>query len=413
MRFLFIGLFFLLLALMGSNAFSQDTIRGKVVNTETLAPVENAHIVVKGGKGAVSKKDGRFEIIVFSLPVVLEISHVSFQPKEQKVGVLENASEIVIMLEPQVTMLSGVSITAGEAHNLAGGNKILVLDYEFLDGQLLLLCRNLGSGKYLLKLTQPDGTFISEKELDKKPEKLFRDCEAKVYLMFKDIIYSLSIYKENIKFSGVYSQEDMVAITRCIIEFENRYYFSVYAGNNKTMAYYYISEEVGQPVKVKVIKDEFKHKMWKDEERFASMGAKEFTEFDAEFAKLAIYTPVYAPLIKLLNSYCIFDFVNSRIEHFSTDNKSIKEVPIYFHQQKGWKKQIYFDEKQGRVFQLYELNGISSLKEVNPHNGELLNNHSLKGFNFAENIKIYDGSIYFIARNSEHNDLRQVYRVGF
>ncbi|MDQ3191041.1 MAG: carboxypeptidase-like regulatory domain-containing protein [Bacteroidota bacterium] len=392
--------------------FAQVSIKGKITNAQTSTPVVNAHILAEGvSLGVTSDSMGNFEIKVKELPVVLIISHISYYNKEQKVS---NMDFQKILLEVNTNLLDTFSVTADYKKNISGGKSFLIIDYEFANDNILQLCRNLSSGKYLLKLTSLNGELISELSLNQKPDKLYKDCEGFVYLVLKDIVQEINTKENTIALGGSYTEKEFVAISRCIIEFQNKYYFNAFSGNKQKIAYFYINKDASsKPAKIKEIEDEKKQRMCQDELRFRTMPGSEFNEFDEIFANKFIYTPIYAPLLKVKEGYCIFDFVNGRIEHFSKANEIAQTVPITFHKEKGWKKELLYDQKTDNVYQLFELNGIVIIKEIDVKTGNLVSQIELKGFSFAENIRVYGGYIYFIGRNPDNNQLKQIFRNKF
>jgi hypothetical protein len=392
--------------------FAQVSIKGKLTNAQTSAPIVNAHIFTKGVSiGVLSDSHGNFEIKVKELPVVLLLSHVSYNNKEHKVSNLDFQN---IMLEVNSNLLDTFSVTADYTKNISGGKSFLIIDYEFANDNLLQICRNLSSGNYLLKLTNLNGALLSELNLNLKPDKLYKDCEGFVYLVLKDKVQEINTKDNTLTLGGLYTKKEFVAIGRCIIEFQNKYYFNKFSEHKQKIAYYYIPKDASSnPAKIKEIEDEKKQRMLRDELRFRTMSGIEFNEFDEIFANKIVYTPIYAPLLKVQDGYCIFDFVNGRLEHFSKANEIVQTVPITFHKEKGWKKELLHDEKTDIIYQLFELNGMVIIKQIDVNTGNLVRQIELIGFSFAENIRVYDGYIYFIGRNPDNNQLKQIFRNKF
>jgi hypothetical protein len=395
--------------LAAAPALGQQLLKGKILDENSGVPVQGAHILNKASNTvAISSKDGAFSIMVSKFPVIIEVTHVSYKTLSHQI---DNEEEVHLLLQPKVLHLPGITIKSGEIENLMPEKKLLAMDYQLHGDKLLILSRNLSDGKYMLSLTGLSGNIIYSRALNEKPEKLLKDCEGYLYLLFQDINYSLSIKDSMVSFTQVISMEEIQSISRCEMELNGRYYYAEFADNKQSLFYYYVLPEFPVPVKVAEVVDEKKLKMLADEFRFATTEGFRYTEYDAAFASLIVYAPVYAPVFKTSAGFCVFNFVNNKIEHFDSENFLQKEVPVNYHRLKGWKKQMYLDEKTGRVFQLFELNSTAVIREVDIHTGALSGKVELKGFSFPENIKAYDGFIYFIARNPDKQNIRQVYRI--
>lgn len=79
-----------LLVLSTVNAFSQSTIKGKIVD-KNKQPLIGASITVGASQGATTTADGTFTINNLKLPATLKVSFVGYQNKQIKI---ENAGEI-------------------------------------------------------------------------------------------------------------------------------------------------------------------------------------------------------------------------------------------------------------------------------------------------------------------------------
>ena len=66
-------------------------------------------------------------------------------------------------------------------------------------------------------------------------------------------------------------------------------------------------------------------------------------------------------------------------------------------------RDVQVDEKTGKVFALFESNGIIELQEVNLNTG-LINASYKIPFIFVNHVKVHDDYIYFIRKESGYDD---------
>ena len=107
-RFLFsilIGLCFI------NNIEAQKLIRGTVKNADDNSFLPNASIVIEGTQmGTMANDQGVFELNLWQLPVVLQISHIGYRT-ERKIISVETPNECDILLKPKLLELDEIIVT--------------------------------------------------------------------------------------------------------------------------------------------------------------------------------------------------------------------------------------------------------------------------------------------------------------
>lgn len=411
-NFFYISLLSALFLFSGS-AICQVVISGKIIDATSKKPVEGAHIsIAEKTEGTSSDKDGNFILDAKQIPVLLNISHVSYNEKIIQVSSL---NEVTIELELMTYLINPVHVSGNEIKTVLDTNRLNIIDYEFYNESILLLTHNYTTSEYFLMLADYSGKPLGRKKLSIKPEKLFKDCMNFFHLVGKDFSYEIVIDKNQILLSNPMNTAKFnELLPRCIEELGGKYYFNQYLTKKQSLSYYYIENEKATPVKIKEVADEFAIKMWKDEARFATLGGIKYDEFDARFAELCVYKPVYAPLVKLNDTLYIFDYVNNYIEHYSPEHKIIRKIPIEYHKNKDWEKDLFIDEKENKLYVHFIKNGISMLREINVNSGLLGNPIKVPQMPFIENIKVHGGFIFFISKSNNENAVRKIYskRIG-
>lgn len=393
-------------------SFAQIIISGKIIDAETKQAISNASIsVTETTNGTTTKEDGNFILEVKKLPVTIQITHLTYIENVIPVSA-NNHTNLTIELQPKTYQISPVAVSPQKTKSLIDTSTIHIIDYEFHQDKILLLIHDYAAGHYSLMLITENRKPLFEKKLSEKPLRLFHDCMNFLHLVSKDYSYEIVIEEKNILLANATSTEKFNTILpRCIEELNSKYYINQYGSKKQALSYYYIEKENTSPVKIKEVVDEAMEKMWKNEARFANNMGFKYSEFDARFAELCVYKPIYAPLIKLNDSIYIFDYVNNRIEHYSSDHKITRAIPINYHQANGWEKDLFVDEKQNKLYVHFLKNSISTLKEVNVQTGETGPAIEISKMSFIENIKIRDGVIYFLDKSSSENSTRKIYSL--
>ncbi|MDR0790691.1 MAG: carboxypeptidase-like regulatory domain-containing protein [Bacteroidales bacterium] len=123
-------------------AFSQIVVvKGNVVSAEDNKPITGVHILIKSTqKGMTTDTNGHFDLQNVTLPVTLEISHISYEKKELRISKIDVEYDNVITLNISLILrtenLNDIAIYADKVHQL----ERLVYDFEVDDSSLYLIC---------------------------------------------------------------------------------------------------------------------------------------------------------------------------------------------------------------------------------------------------------------------------------
>ena len=95
-------------------AQAQVLVRGLVRDSETGVALAAAHIVVDGTeRGTITNREGRFDIVVEALPVVLRVRYIGYQTQRVRVGP-NDPRTVMIDLEPAVYELQELFVTGDD-----------------------------------------------------------------------------------------------------------------------------------------------------------------------------------------------------------------------------------------------------------------------------------------------------------
>jgi len=395
-------------------SYSQDTgfyLKGNISDSATTVFIENASIKISATGNAVTSDDkGNFSIWIQNLPSTICISHLNYQNRFIRIDSRENFS-IKILLQKKITTLPQLSVTTNKPVNITEDQPLYIKDYEFCKDKIIVLAyKDKMLSRACISLLRLNGDTICSVRF-KDSRNLYKDCFGESHLLTKttawqifidstivDLLYPSDIDKFQEAFSPV------------VAELNNKFFYKQYYYNNQILQYYFYDKSAKKSEELKVIGNKSNLYMMRDKSRIV-MGSDD-PAIQEQFENLAFYKPVFAPLVKLHDTICIFNYADSLIEFYSDSCKLMNEVAISFHNDPNWKSEIFVDDITGKVYALFRKNGISALKEINLKTGDLNNSIAIPDFPFVENIKVHNDNIYFLyTERTDPKELKKLYRM--
>ena len=103
---------------------AQTVIRGTVIDTDTREPVIGATVAdaIRRKPLTVTDSEGHFAIPKYNYPKQLKITYIGYKPKF--LDIKSTTSELIIRLEPEISILGEVVVTAEESRGLTSTSKI-------------------------------------------------------------------------------------------------------------------------------------------------------------------------------------------------------------------------------------------------------------------------------------------------
>ncbi|MGE0077100.1 MAG: DUF5686 family protein [Bacteroidales bacterium] len=102
--------------LISTTVYSQDTVKGVVVEKETKLPIPFAAVIYQSQsllKGVISDVNGRFEILDSDVTSI-NVSCVGFKPREVSISAFLNRNKIIVELEPRIHEIEAVVVKPEE-----------------------------------------------------------------------------------------------------------------------------------------------------------------------------------------------------------------------------------------------------------------------------------------------------------
>jgi hypothetical protein len=423
------------------NAFSQDhfVIKGKILDKTSGVPIGDVNIKLEDFPvGTTTSKEGLFSISLEELPVRFIISHIGYQTKIIEItDVFEQ--EISISLERKTEELDEVVISGTKVETIYKDEVYSVLDYEFLDDDILLLIYRNSFSKELILLDPSNDTITKLNTVKIKPLKLFKDCFNAVHVLGKDSAYQL--YFHNGRIDLIYPtpvSEFKKLMFPCVTQLNDNIYFKLNFYNELVVEYQYAKEMESQLHFLRRIVDSVKIDLinsnpymrsllniglYNDaEERILNMSDYvamddqikmmndlRAGEFEAHYLRKIVLTPVFAPLLKLRDTLVIFNHPQGQIEFYSPNNRLIRTVKINYADDPDWVKEIIADEITSNVYCLFLKSGVYNIRRVNTQNGQIEQILRIY-YPFVKKIKVRDGYVFYLYKGMGEGENSKLFR---
>lgn len=389
---------------------AKDVFYGKVIDTETKTPLGNVDILDESSGGRTSTdQNGVFKLSII-FPTRICVSHIGYETQTINLQAA-NDSVLIIPLKTNSTELPVISIFPGKAENIIKNNELSVMDYEFIDDNILLLAQSTRFHKPSLVLLDEKFDTLTITKLDVHPEFIFHDCMDNLHLVAKDFAFQLNYDRKRIQILYPVNKDEMMEkLSPCVEKLHDKFYFSEYSKQGLSLLYFFKDSSEKKGNILQVISDRKKQNMVESEIDFALAPGHNYEEWDKHFFDSMIVSKVYAPLVKLHDTIYIFNFPEGKIEYYSGSGKLLNSVAISFHEQRHWKKSVMTDETENKCYAVFEKNGIIQLKEIALKTGTTERVIDFSGFPFASNIKIRNGYVYFLYPDASRQGYNRVYR---
>ena len=398
--------FLLCLAICAGIAVAADAQNIRVAGKVTAANgtgIAGVHIFDSiANIGATSDINGVFSLNIPKKAIKLRFSHIAFETKYLSLTEKRLADTIVantIWLEVELTQkikeLAVVEISDAKVEIAYKNAKQWILDYELsgTDEFLLLL---LEKNKKYLQLVNSNHEKISQIEVNKDYNKLYKSCYGTFHLLSKDSACQVFLIDEKLQFLYRYSRNDFDQMMEQIVVVTDNYsYIKNYARHKQWVLYNKIdkrSKEITPFVENCEEKDIRFREDW-------------IAEHGIDFFYVHVLAkPPYSLLEKLNDTLYFFDHLNSKIAAYDLDGNYIKEVPINYHNNKNWGNEIIINEEKTRCFAKFICNeftchGETSLIEINPNTGQTMGRYVLETHAFPTKIKVRGNEIHYLSKD--------------
>lgn len=363
----------------------------------------------------------------------LEFSHQVFGSLSQKIiekqkNKSDTIKRVFELIPIKINEIDVVTIRPeGIPEKIFNSEYVSVADFEILpNGNYLLLTypKTLKKGSDVVLY---DGTnIISTIPINEHANELIRDFRGNPHVICEKNVYGIYVSDTNIGIAKLEKEYFMKYLAPILDSNYTKFYLSDFNPLYPSMNYYSFDQLDSTFSTIKTITDEFMMELYRAEYKWVDVRTKLWakekereTGIDAQiwvganyFTHSVYYKKLYAPMFHRNDTLFVFDYYKDLMYHFDKFGNILDSVSIYHHyfpKQTGWKKQLIQDKITGQIYALFELDGYSYVRRIDPITGELLEKVPLK-YKYVEKIEIHNNSVYYIYRPFESVQKKYLYK---
>jgi len=423
-RFLFV-----LCVVCNSSVFCQQKDSKIVLDSTTGLPVDYVYISSDDKKLVVlSNKSGRF---VFVKPDgVSSVSFYKIGYKRRTLSVTELSRKDTIYLVPNLIPLPEISINsrARNVDTLYKNKRLYIDDYKIIDGTRCLLLTSFARTSCEVYLYD----YVQRKQLDKLKiaetgDAIFKDCFGNFHLLTthnsrqliftSDSTFEFLFKYEIARFDSSLRQCALRADSHVVLKFSpppviNKtghvqypdflaYLITSYHQKKELLYLATFNERLKEMLKAEIADHEMIVTTYK------LIGAKPpsaesiWNSENLFFSRVA--SPVYAPIFLSNDTMIVFDFQKHVLIKLNKAGVIYKIIPLDENARTSREFEVVADGSLNRFYIRLKKFDSSCLYPFNLYNGRIGGEIKLQK-KFASNVQIYNGKIFYIAREKGWDD---------
>jgi len=414
-----------LLILISCKVSGQDfsfNLSGYVYDNETGIGLPNVNIYVdRTTLGGTTDSRGYFNLKLVNLPSLVFFSHLGYK-NEQYLARSTNIKNLDIRLKRITREIPEVVVTGERIKKLFSEEPLYIMDYEIWENQIIFLANvNRNPRRSRMYLSTVSGDTISSIKVN-SPKELFRDCFGNIHFISSDTVWQ--IYPEEEKLWLIYPSDRQSfdeTLLHIKTELDGKLFYQRYVRQGKVVYTYYIDNIYQQPVIVSTIRDSVFLSLQADEARFSTMGS----DIDMDPPMQLRQNPINAPLFKLDDQIVIFNYINDRIEFYSSKGELVDETEISFHKKEkslaiilktmemdpSFTELMIMDKSMKKFYALFINNGIHTLVEIDIFTGETGKRINIPEFAYIDRIRVHNNAVYFMYLKKIFPYYMSIYRM--
>lgn len=392
------------------------TLQGKIINQSEGIPLAGVNVFLPDHPdiGTTSDADGLFSLQVDRLPIVIAFSYIGYQ-NQQFLVTQEKNQNLLITLRSSTENLPEIVVSAQRKIDTLFHQPLNVVDYAFFDPYIVLLVYRNSFDKYELTVIDERDSIVAQLSLTNyDPISLLTDCQDRVFLRTEFELHELAVRSDEISFARTIKDRGIKKfIEECQLSTPNYIFFYTYYYQNQAIQYQANPKtDLKQRYHFPIIAHEHNIDMLIEEtgNMMPRSGDVWDTAVTAQLAYLRtrsyfledwpaiLYQSIYVPIAYHDSMICLFNHYGSSLDFFTENGIALHQIPISYHKNKKWRKQIYYDKIQGRVYTLFDTRWGIEIRPINLSDGSLGTGIPFER-DFLKKVKVRNGHLYFLHRN--------------
>ncbi|MCX6306510.1 MAG: carboxypeptidase-like regulatory domain-containing protein [Bacteroidetes bacterium] len=437
-------LFFLLVFVPGILFPQSGVLRGTLLDQNTRLPVSNAHLKVRNStQGTVTGPGGTFSLAIGALPATVDFSCIGYESITLEITSIDVRPR-TFYLKPRTYQLEPVTISGQPAVVIYKDEDYSVLDFDFLDDNLLLVVFRYQLKRAEIILMTTAGDTLAVTHVPAVPARcLYRDVLSNIhYITTRDEAFQ-AVY------DPVFNQLDFPFRTSydTIIKFLGGYRFLLGSrlwfqedspdGFMTAIGYYSRSEgrrNIHRSADLKAMKTYYNEAWYYHTDRAVpdpiDENERRSLDTDAIRYKYFFWDKGCGELFKVSDTLmAFFNFCENRIELLDTTGQTKRVTSIGFHLERperfitsltgsfagtsdwNWNHSLVQDARFQDIYAVFTNKGFLRLERVDLLTGSLARSAELP-YEFPEKVKIFKGEAYFLYRGGGEHDNRKLYKMA-
>lgn len=454
------GLSLLCCLLLSSALFAQNnwTVSG-TVRGDQGEPLVGASVIADGILNTVTDTAGRYVLRTAAMPRTITIRYLGYFPQKTTMGASSfqngQAKQDFLLVNQEPT-LGEVTITAKPLEVIVAEDFTIDLyDFGFAGKNLLLLLRE--KKRFWLRMIREDGELLSQLRLPEECHVLHRSCIGDFHVVGQQWAWEIAINNTDLDTLSRYPADNFHKFVEpCVQQSYGQYYFAQHGILNQSLKYivfedkkepriaFDIRDDKGMDNAMQALNDFFTgapmiyrtphwrqgsggstaefeiHHTWG---KFGELSTVEGLTALSGYGDDQIYRiseletirrdSVYAPMVKINDTLCLFDHTNNRIVRFGPQLERTDVISLTYHQAPGWQKLLLQDLPNNRIYARFADNKGLILKEINPNTGREGKVYRLRLAPYvADKFKIRNGMLYFIGQPDVNTPNKMLYKMN-
>jgi hypothetical protein len=120
--------------------------------------------------------------------------------------------------------------------------------------------------------------------------------------------------------------------------------------------------------------------------------------------------PLYAPVFEINDSIVVFDHFKDSAAVFNIAGKYVRSFQISYHYFENWKSELLMNEEKTKLYAVYEVDGLVTLRQINPSTGKVIHTDVLEKHIHPMHIQVRGNFAYYLYKHYLDNSIHYLYK---
>lgn len=409
-------------------SYSQDVVVTGVVMNEYNQRITGAEIKL-GQANSKTNSKGIFTLKTNVFPSQMQIKHPLYKEYLEVVRAPVNKADTIrleIILEGKETELEEVTVNSSRIIWAYDKKNTHIIDFALYETEMLLVCAE--NHRYFLRRLDSIGKKIVDVQIKKNPVGLYTDCTGGTHLVYADSIFEIKFIRNSIgMLSGDSYEKTMQVLSPCVISSPDNIILKRLGPHNKLVEYVKVDWNTKKPSQLYITSDQQTMRQLDEyataNEIPVSLSNPNYSRTtvinnstdrqkwqNQQFYNQILKKPLYAPIFEINDSVFVFDHFKDSAMVYSLSGKHVRSYQFSYHYFENWKGELFLNEEKTKLYARYEIDGLVTLRQIDPSTGKVLKVDILEKHIHPMNIQIRGNYAYYIYKHYLDNSIHYLYK---